>query len=242
MRVLLALVLSVSGTAFACRCADAMISFPTHRATNVPINVVVRARTSALNRTREPLRLIRKVDQREVAFVVGDGTPGVTLTPVELLERNTEYELSDGRSSHTFTTGSAEDVEAPSRVALTSSQYERFDRDDSCGERRIWSLQFEGGDDAATAKNQLLILAFDEGSKRPVGFTTFESPELISAFCGTNFSAPEVDSFSLRFQVVDLAGHVSELSAPHAVSGCSTSAGTLVLLALSLLRRRRSRS
>lgn len=241
LRTFVALMLSVSGTAFACSCPDPMISFPKRGATNVPTNVVIRARRTRLTPTEEPFRLVRRVDQREVTFVIGDGTPFATFTPVEPLAANTEYELSDGTNTTTFTTGSSEDLDVPSRPALKSSSYERFDRDDSCGERRIWSLQFDGGDDGTTAKDQLLILAFDEGSRRPVGFTSFVSPELVSAFCGTNFAAPEVDSFALRFQVVDLAGHVSELSASHTVSGCSaTSSGTLSMLALSLLLRRRS--
>ena len=236
MKVVTALVLSMSGTAFACSCADGMFSFPARRATNVPINVVIRARRSPLNPTQEPFRLVRTVDQREVAFAIGDGAPGATFTPVERLDANTEYELSDGKNTTSFTTGSSQDDDVPSRPVLKSSSYERFDRNDSCGERRIWSLQFEGRED-----DELLVLAFDEGSRRAVGFTSFASPELISAFCGTNFSAPDADSFSLRFQVVDLAGHVSELSAPQTVSGCSTGSGAFVLLAVSLFLRRSAR-
>ncbi|MGV3624823.1 MAG: hypothetical protein ACO1OB_28645 [Archangium sp.] len=246
MKSLLAVVVALTaGCSWACSCDDVLDSFPKDGATNVPTNVVIRF-INSFPGNRLSYRLTRVSDGAVIATELRDG-PGTrlrSLTPVSKLEADTQYELSDGEHAAKFTTGHVEDHDTPGKPELKSAAYAFTSGGDStCGDRRLWTLRIEGGDDATTEKEQLIILVHGQEATDPssaIGATTFGSPTLDTALCSTNFDPPEGDSFALGLQVMDLAGNVSEVSngRPVRASCASVPAELLALLGLLLLRRR----
>lgn len=230
--------------AWACSCTSAFTTFPRDGATNVPTNVVIRV---VLHSQAAPgYRLVRAVDQQQVPLEVRDG-PGSrlrSLTPATKLDANAAYTLEESATARTigFTTSAHEDHDVPSRPELKSASYQVADY--GCGERRLWTLRVEGGDDVTTARDQLLLLVHGEASTEPtqaIGVTWFDSLELDTGVCSANFDPPGGDGFTLGVQVLDLAGNVSEVSTgrPIRASGCAAApAGALAALGLLLLRRR----
>lgn len=249
MKAVVMVVALAAGHAFACSCSAQVDSFPPSGATNVPTNVVLRIvnTTSAYG---IDYRLKRASDQQEVALEKRDG-PGtrlISLTPVTKLEADTTYELETTAPSGmmiTFTTGATEDHDVPTKAELKSAAFSERDNMDSCGGSKTWVMRVEGGDDATTPREQLLLLVHGAASTSPndaIGATTLSSPQLQTTFCNTNFDPPEGSPFTLGVQVMDLAGNVSEVSTGHSIRANSCAAmpgGALIALALALASRRR---
>lgn len=249
MKSLLAVVVALAaGHAWACSCADPLDSFPRNGATNVPINVVIRVENN-FGESEATFVLRRVADQTEVPVEtrVGPGTRLFSITPVNKLEADTQYELrqvSGRNDSATFTTGHAEDHDAPSKPELKSAGYAYSAAQSTCGDRRLWTLRVEGGDDASTAKDQLIILVHGQDSTDPtsaIGVTSFRTLTLDTGLCSTNFDPPAGESFALGLQVMDLAGNVSEVSngRPVRASCASVPAELLGFLAIFWLRARK---
>lgn len=84
------------------------------------------------------------------------------------------------------------------------------------------------------------MLVREENSDDVIGITTFEKSQLFVGICNANFQPPQGNAFTLDVQVMDLAGNVSSISRGRTVPACSaTPAGGLLLLALTVLRRRK---
>lgn len=243
MKSLLAVVVALfAGHAWACSCAAPFDTFPRNDATEVPTNVVLRVvnHVGAL----DEFRLLRVTDQQEIEIETrsGPGSRLISVTPKTKLEVNTKYQLSSASGSSAFTTGHLEDHDTPAKPELKSASYTAADN--GCGARRLWTLRIEGGDDATSAKDQLIILVHGESSTDPtqaIGVTTFGTPELDTGVCSTNFDPPSGESFALGLQVMDLAGNVSEVSSGRPIrASCATMPGELfaVLGLLFFVRRR----
>lgn len=244
MSVVALVVVFAADQAWACSCGLEFDTFPRNGATNVPTNVVIRAVNGSPN---DPFRLLRVADQQEIEITVRKG-PGrlASITPTTKLNADTKYQLISVTSSE-FTTGAVEDHDVPAKPELRNASYEYFPAEDSCGDRRLWTLQLAGGDDATTEREQMIILVHGQTSSSPadaIGVTSFSNPTLDTGLCSTNFSPPEGDSFALGVQVMDLAGNVSEISAGRPIRATSCSAapgGMFALLGLALFSRRRAR-
>lgn len=250
MKSLLGLVVALAaGHAWACSCSWQVDSFPRSGASNVPTNVVIRV-VSDPTSSGVTYRLYRTADHSEVTLEKRDG-PGtrlISLRPATSLDANTAYELETTAQSGmaiTFTTGSNEDHDVPTKAELKSAAYSANASDDSCGGRESWVLRVEGGDDATTARDELLLLVHGETSTSPtdaIGVSPLSDPKLTTAFCSTNFDPPEGDSFTLGIQVMDLAGNVSEVSSGRPVrASCAALPGEFIAaLGLLLFTRRQS--
>ena len=251
MKSLLAVVVALAaGHAWACSCANRLDAFPRNGATEVPTNVVLRV-VNHFGPREDGFRLVREADQQEVEIDtrVGPGTRLSSITPRTKLEVNTKYQLYSRNSGNAlptgFTTGHLEDHDTPAKPELKSASYKYTPSQDTCGDRRLWTLRIEGGDDATTAKDQLIILVHGEASTDPtqaIGVTTFGTPELDTGICATNFDPPDGDSFALGLQVMDLAGNVSEVSNGRPIrASCAAVPGELfAVLGLLFFARRRS--
>lgn len=249
MKSLIAFVVALSaGHAWACSCSDVLDSFPKNGATNVPTNVVIRV-LNGFAVEEQPFRLERLPDGAEVEVQVrrGPGSRLFSVTPVTKLEANTTYTVSSRNlaTQSTFTTGALEDHDTPAKPEFKSAAYAYTPSFDSCGDRRLWTLRIEGGDDATTAKDELLVLVHGQDSTDPaqaIGVTRFAAPTLDVGVCGDNFDPPSGDSFTLGLQVMDLAGNVSEVSNGRPIrASCAAVPGELfAMLGLLCFARRRS--
>lgn len=249
MKLLQALVLIsvslVANVAFACSCVAYPELLPTEGATGVPTNVVLRALYGYASSTPPVGVSLYKVETLETVELTPASGPTAYLrsfTPNAPLEPMTQYRFIADDVVVNFTTGAGEDHEAPGAVQFQSVKYRESgtESNGSCGVSKGWALQFTGGDDAQTPREQLLVFAQTSSSDEladATGVVRANDAELSVSMCRTNFTPPK-GSFPLSLQVVDLAGNASVLSTSKQASSCATAPGLLGVLALLWLRRR----
>jgi len=238
-------VMLISNVALACSCALFWNVFPSDGSASVPTNVVVRAwYPHPSPPTPTSVTLVKVATQDPIEFVPTQG-PGPFLrsyTPTAPLEPMTQYQLTIDEVSTTFTTGEGEDHEAPVAPRFQGLAYAQSGTPEaaSCGVSKTWSLNFTGGDDAQTPREQLLVFAQTSGSDEvadATGLTSVARSSLGTSLCSTNFQPPS-GSFSVALQVMDFAGNVSPRSTTKQGSSCASVPELFAMLALLSLRRR----
>ncbi len=226
------------GTALACSCKTAGDLVPRDGSTNVPTNVVPRALFNFAP-DQSTVRLTTD-DGTPVPFTFSEG-PGAhvwTIQPTAALSPSTIYRFEVASLSSRFTTGAGDDVTAPAKATLEGATYTSAGGA-SCGTSRNWALSLTGGDDDLTAREDVVVLVRAQ-SDEILGATLLGAPTLRTGLCSPNFKAPEGAELPLRVEVMDLAGNLSGPGASTQVPGCSMApAGALVLLAVTLFRRRK---